>query len=1191
MKRSLKNLLFIIFVFSLHPFSKPYFDAEASICFSNNNACYIVSNEPFQECQDNDYSNNNSSDNDPYGLDVFDRDSEPMSIDDRPDPEPRQINNTNKTKPKLILTERILERSISKLTTEQIYNGYVKVRGLSDGDIKDSWNLIKKHELYKHRSFRQFLQKYYSHSYSQHVFQLERECKANKKAYKKVLWPIGQTDFRYFILEIEAPRLRRESLNAAEKVEQAKEKSKNWHKTFIEKEKLTFKKNSHTNSEKFKYRAEAILLTSENPKITPKEYTLSNAAISDLNNAQINSKKYQNYSGNLSQHLLISELVGTINETANLKQFYGFDSAVSNVCSFIYRSTNIAHKFGEENQLEKGFAISDFCIAVLKVGTHYSVLLAKSVEYYPSGCKNSTLSECPASDYLLTFVHNEETENLLLQDSTIKPENLNNYPRIKHKNLTLNYLDALSKASTDLSKVIILSCINLHDFKKQILPLDESCESRWEHKYKQDVTKNVLFTAKIIVGDDDDFLNEISQIIASEIKNTTGIGSINVQKALMPIKEIISEASKIVKDKADEIENERKLEKERLEQERQEYKEILEKRKKFKEELENTEEKVDENFSQLQEDYENSKEISQVENCALDSKQFKNQQNDSETLELANLEKAFSKAATRNLQNGDANAYKWHNKHKQAINQTLLNPNNIETKKYVLNDHSKIFLGDLEIATENFANLDGNPAQHQLHADLVETVNNTSKLNNTYFDNFHMVGISKIIYRSADLARVNNVNKQYGYAHLFSQFASALLKLGLLNMYLVDNVIDISYETLCQAGDIAIRGLIIANDAIIISSDAITKTGKIVGRGLVKGGAKIIDGVKDYGNKIIDQPLAVLVDAGILTLSVFFPITCLVTAGSLAGLNVAFNFKEFTNKAGTFWKDNFTNESWENIAENSIATAVALFASGIAYGKIGGGIKEATALSKQLMYVIRNEAKVAAAFSGISKQSQKFLTPITTIFRSNAKVLQAASETGVSPFIAATEFIKDNPEILRGTKSVSKTIQKVAKTRNGLEQTKTLGKGNSGKIKTFIRKFKKKRNKKLETGARRVKPLDEINAEEIWAPKEYQRIRANKTDVREIAKNTGLSEYKIKRIKDHLFYDKHVLRERICRFDPDAEIASAWDRLIKGDFVKNDLDLLKHEYFESKFERIFKTNYDTAHNKTWLKRKWFPPSN
>jgi len=327
-----------------------------------------------------------------------------------------------------------------------------------------------------------------------------------------------------------------------------------------------------------------------------------------------------------------------------------------------------------------------------------------------------------------------------------------------------------------------------------------------------------------------------------------------------------------------------------------------------------------------------------------------------------------------------------------------------------------------------------------------------------------MVGISKIIYRSADLARVNNINKQYNFAHSFSRFASALLNLGKKYIPFVDNVIDISYETLCQAGDIAIRGLIIANDAIIISSDAITKTGKIVGRGLVKGGAKIIDGVKDYGNKIIDQPLAVLVDAGILTLSVFFPITCLVTAGSLAGLNVAFNFKEFTNKAGTFWKDNFTNESWENIAENTIATAVALFASGIAYGKIGGGIKEATALSKQLMYVVRNEAKVAAAFSGISKQSQKFLTPITTIFKSNVKVLQAATETGVSPFIAATEFIKDNPEILKSTKSISKTIQNVAKTRKGLGQAKITKPFKEKKILTYL--------KKLLSKAKRTKGID-----------------------------------------------------------------------------------------------------------------------
>ena len=56
------------------------------------------------------------------------------------------------------------------------------------------------------------------------------------------------------------------------------------------------------------------------------------------------------------------------------------------------------------------------------------------------------------------------------------------------------------------------------------------------------------------------------------------------------------------------------------------------------------------------------------------------------------------------------------------------------------------------------------------------------------------------------------------------------------------------------------------------------------------------------------------------------------------------------------------------------------------------------------------------------------------------------------------------------------------------------------------------------------------------------------------------------------------MKKGLTRFDPDPEIASVWDRLYKGDFVKNDLQLLEHEYFESKFERIFKTDYRTAHN-------------
>jgi len=40
------------------------------------------------------------------------------------------------------------------------------------------------------------------------------------------------------------------------------------------------------------------------------------------------------------------------------------------------------------------------------------------------------------------------------------------------------------------------------------------------------------------------------------------------------------------------------------------------------------------------------------------------------------------------------------------------------------------------------------------------------------------------------------------------------------------------------------------------------------------------------------------------------------------------------------------------------------------------------------------------------------------------------------------------------------------------------------------------------------------------------------------------------------------------------------DRLQKGTYNKNDIDLLIHELFKSKFEGIFKTDYRTARDKT-----------
>lgn len=116
-----------------------------------------------------------------------------------------------------------------------------------------------------------------------------------------------------------------------------------------------------------------------------------------------------------------------------------------------------------------------------------------------------------------------------------------------------------------------------------------------------------------------------------------------------------------------------------------------------------------------------------------------------------------------------------------------------------------------------------------------------------------------------------------------------------------------------------------------------------------------------------------------------------------------------------------------------------------------------------------------------------------------------------------------------------------------------------------------------------------------WANDAYNAIRARSDDIVKIAQNTGMPELKIARIKQHLFYDdSHILsvEQRIGRFAADHEIAAAWDRLIKGDFIGNDIQLLQHEYFESRFEKLFKTDYDTAHRATQHDTKgrpWFKP--
>ena len=128
----------------------------------------------------------------------------------------------------------------------------------------------------------------------------------------------------------------------------------------------------------------------------------------------------------------------------------------------------------------------------------------------------------------------------------------------------------------------------------------------------------------------------------------------------------------------------------------------------------------------------------------------------------------------------------------------------------------------------------------------------------------------------------------------------------------------------------------------------------------------------------------------------------------------------------------------------------------------------------------------------------------------------------------------------------------------------------------------------LQTGGRQgdltayIKRLETIDLE-------YENIRIDTTDIPRIAQNTGMPEWKISRIKEHVFFNEHILEDGVRRYDPDSDIADAWYRLINGTHNQNDIDLLNHEYFEAKVESFFKTDYRTAHDMTLKSgRIWDP---
>jgi hypothetical protein len=115
-------------------------------------------------------------------------------------------------------------------------------------------------------------------------------------------------------------------------------------------------------------------------------------------------------------------------------------------------------------------------------------------------------------------------------------------------------------------------------------------------------------------------------------------------------------------------------------------------------------------------------------------------------------------------------------------------------------------------------------------------------------------------------------------------------------------------------------------------------------------------------------------------------------------------------------------------------------------------------------------------------------------------------------------------------------------------------------------------NRTAFTGGRTLKQGDFDAAESL-----YNTIRQT-DDVTVIAGNSGLPQFQVQRVKDHLFNNAHQLDDGMRLFDADPMIGNAWQRMQSGTHTPADIQLFKHELFEAKFEGIFKQNYRTSHD-------------
>jgi len=844
--------------------------------------------------------------------------------------------------------------------------------------------------------------------------------------------------------------------------------------------------------------------------------------------------EFEKLDGHQEQQALMQKLVDILNQASQLKISYYQARPVNNISNLIAKVSKYSLIGIKNNDKNSSILYIKFCGKLLEVEKCYLNLLKRGFEIDSSHPKDGLLPEFfePLSEAIYEYVW-EQGYKCSIEESCKYGGGEYFKRKIRDKYLTDNYFKACDEAKEILSDLLLLNCENLDQFKRDFVEQGKDPETMYSEDYCGKAKLNVAIVARYLTLNDKRLVDLMSLDASKEMEFAKRcLPSFNIYKILAPIKDIFHEAGTIAKSKVDREIIRRNVE---IEKEREAYSKIndwheneilkqqqnLELEKNYKSNIDLP--KITSDFDEIIKSSKSEYEC-KVAKCGLDFvKNLEEALEDEDFVEVSCNEKRLS-IAKELIIDSDAR---------------------IKTEQiFKLSDNAKRELINSNENLSDYEEFNGNKLQHQLHKEIVDTLNESSDLLAAFSDKKPIMGINRFIHCSSNLAIECNKSEEIQRGFALEDLSKSFLDLG-------KQIVDYSY----------------------IIGDGIYRGTCAAGKGCAKG---VWNSACFAGNTVrhpiitsketVETLGKILYWAGYLTC--YKIPTCFYKGCELAYIDqdefinqtckYASALKELT-KSGLIY-------GWNN-SEKVIEKTTEMLTTFLCGNKIptfqGVLFKNLKCLSTCLV----EEIKFAKALkqtqnlniAQLPNLSLKSLnSPVKQVFKNFFAINQIKKEHGKEVLDVVLKLVKEEPAILQG-----RGLQKLLKPKTSVIEN---------------------------LNYRRVSPKDDFYAATTWVDQQYAKIRECLNDVNQIAKNTNFTKQSIQKIKDHLFYKKHILNDgRIDFFDADVEIASAWDRLIKGDFIKNDIQLLKHEVLESYLENKLNLNSSQAHDKVKMFFDWHFP--